>query len=457
MPADAPTMPEVTSAPPGPPTPAQQFHEGIAKADIRSSQQFKSVFKNFEAKAKPMPGQDAPPEKKPEPPPKAKQEPPKPKAEPKPEPSKLASELGEDEESTPQASREEPEAIEASETEAKPETEAKAEESEVTPSKPKKLNAWKIVDEYKGKLARVEKELAAAKASAIPEAEAKQVTERLTKAEARVKELEEELRYKNYEKHPEFLKEYQQPYEAEFRRAMSELKEIPVVDAAGNQRTATADDLIAILNLPLGQAQQAAKEMFGEFTPYVMEYRRSLKSLMDKRQAAIDQVKTQGAERERQMSEAQQRQESELNQFIAETWKQAQQDTLTDSAYGRYFTPRESDPDWNQRLAKGYEVVDRAFSDPNPRDPRLTPQEREKVIRRHSAVRHRAAAFGPLRYENEKLSARVAELEKQLEEYKSTEPGSAGGAKPRASASDQSEDPMARLRSGLAKYARPLA
>jgi hypothetical protein len=460
-------MPEVTNAPASPPTPAQNLNAEYQRANIRNTPQFQSMFKNIANKAKHPLAPDGKPSPKPEPAKpeaKAAPEPPKPKAPEPPKPTaplpQVTTEFGEEAEPETPVTSEEPEQAKApEESEATNEPEAKPEDTEPakTPEKKGKLSPWRLVDEWKGKAAKLERELAEAKSKSIPEIDAKQLNDRASKAEQRVKELEDELRFKDYEKHPEFIEQYQKPYEAEFKRAMAELTEINVVDAAGNERPAAAEDMLALLNLPLGKAQELAKSMFGDFTPYVMEYRRTLKGLMDKRQDAIQQAKTTGAEREKQRTEQTQRQNAELNETITKAWKQAEQDTITDQRYGKYFTPRESDPDWNQRLAKGFELVDRAFSDPNPRDPRLAPEDRAKVIKRHAALRYRAAAFGALRYENEKLGSRVAELEKELEGYKSTEPGSAGGAKPRNGTEGASGGgyTFEKLSQGLRKYVKP--
>ena len=87
---------------------------------------------------------------------------------------------------------------------------------------------------------------------------------------------------------------------------------------------------------------------------------------------------------------------------------------------------------------------------------RLSPEEREKIVKRHAAVRARAAGWGALRYENESLKGKVAELEKALSEYKATEPGSAGGSRSQTKQQTQPNDPWERVKSGLRKYAKAM-
>jgi hypothetical protein len=94
---------------------------------------------------------------------------------------------------------------------------------------------------------------------------------------------------------------------------------------------------------------------------------------------------------------------------------------LADEKNGPFFKPVEGDEHWNQRLAKGFELVDRAFAE-NPLDPNLTSEQRAAVVRRHAAVRNRAAAFGPLKYKVSQLETKVAELTKELEQFKGSTP-----------------------------------
>jgi hypothetical protein len=414
-------MPETTSAPstvtPNPST-ARAVQEQFAKSDIRNTPEFKETFKAFRAKAKPTVSDVGEPR-----PPRVIEKPPEQKEVPKPEPvRRLPPELGEEEDEAPEAPTipedEETEPAETAETEEKADEKP---EQPVTPEKGKKVSAWRLVDEWKKKAANLERELAAIKGKAIPEADSKQLTERLTQTEAKLKEYEDEIRHVNYQKSPEFLEKYQKPYEMAFKRAVAELSEVPVTDAAGAQRPASAEDMLALVSLPLGRAREVANQMFGDFADDAMTHRKEIKSLFEQRQAAIEDAKTHSAEREKQRTEQSTKQQSEV-----------------------------------QRLAKAFELVDKAFNDPSPRDPKLSPEDREKIVKRHAAVRARAAGWGALRYENETLRNKLNEVQKALSEYKSTEPGSAGGSRSQAKPKTEPSDAWGKVKEGLRKYAKPM-
>lgn len=310
-----------------------------------------------------------------------------------------------------------------------PVSESKA-ATEPTPEEAKgktKTNPWKLVEQYKTKLSEAEKQIAEAKTASMAEQERKSLTERAEKAEARIKEYDQELQFQNFTKSDDFKKKYQEPYEAAWKRAMSDVKELAITDPTnGETRAVTIQDMMELVNLPLGKARDSADALFGKFADDVMAHRKEIRSLFEAQTAAIEEAKTKAGEWNKQRQEQLEKTTAELREFTKKTWQEANEAALKDEHYGKYFQPVEGDEDWNQRLAKGTELVDRAFSE-NPADPRLTPEQRALVIKRHAAVRNRARAFGPIRHKLEKAESRIAELEKELAQFKETTPPTEGG------------------------------
>jgi hypothetical protein len=289
--------------------------------------------------------------------------------------------------------------------------------------KPPKESPWKIIDGYKERLAKAERALLEAGKGGIP----KEVQERITKAEARAKELEDEIRFVNYEKSPEFKTKYGDPYDAAWKRAVAEVSEIPVNDN-GASRPATSQDILDLVNLPLGAARSLANERFGEFADDVMAHRKEIRGLFDQRQAALEEARKTGTQREQELQQQRQANQEKIVGEIKTEWQKANDEALADEKNGSFFKPIEGDEHWNQRLAKGFELVDRAFSE-NPEAPNLTPEQRKSIVRRHAAVRNRAAAFGPMKHKISTLETKLAELTKELEQFKGSEPA-AGGRQP---------------------------
>jgi len=292
----------------------------------------------------------------------------------------------------------------------------------------KKVNPWKLVDDYKAKIKAKEAELAELGKRAIPEDKWKSVNETLAQKESRLKELEEEIRYVNYSKSDEFKTKYQKPYDDAWKRAMSELGELTVETADGNSRPVEPKDILELVNMPLGQAHASAVEKFGELAPEVMAQRKEIRKLWDDQAAALEQSRTDGEAREKRTSEARQKEIGEMTTGLKDQWTKANESAAADPKYGTFFKPIDGDEQGNQRLAKGFELADRAFSE-NPLASGLTPEQRNAIVQRHAAVRNRCAAFGRLVYQNQTKDARVKELEAQLAEYNGTEPPADGVAR----------------------------
>lgn len=294
-------------------------------------------------------------------------------------------------------------------------------ETSKTTEKPKKANPWKLIDEWKAKAAKLEQDIVQLKSSGVP----KEVQERIDKAEARAKELENEIRFVNYEKSDEYKEKYFAPYENAWKRAMSDLSEITVDNGQGAQRPVTANDMLQLVNLPLGKARELADQIYGAFADDVMAHRKEIRSLFDAKNAAVEEARKNGETREKQLQEQFQKSHAEVTAQIKEHWDKSNQLASSDEKYGKYFTPVEGDEDGNQRLAKGYQLVDRAFAE-NPMDPKLSAEERKSVVRRHAAVRNRAAAFGRLVLQLSQKQSQIDALTKQLDGYKNTEPPTTG-------------------------------
>lgn len=290
------------------------------------------------------------------------------------------------------------------------------------PAKPAdgKKNPWKLVDEYKARATKAENELLETSKRAIPEAKWKEMETNLQTLQKRRDELESEIRYHDYSKSTEFQEQYQKPYEAAWQRSMSELGEIPVEDN-GTQRAMNTADLLELVNLPLAKAKVLADEKFGTFSGDVMAARKEIRGLYDKQSAALEQARKDAGEREKQRAESTAKQRQEMSTQMLTEWKSANDEVMANPEHGKYFQPKEGDAEGNQRLAKGFELADRAFSE-SPGAPNLTPEQRREIVKRHAAVRLRAAAYGRLKGWNAALEKQVVELTTELASYKGSEP-----------------------------------
>lgn len=298
-----------------------------------------------------------------------------------------------------------------------------------TPEEKKRVNPWKLIDQYKEQTAKLQKEISDLRSAALPKEQREDITRRMDEMSKRNKELEDHIRFVDYSKSAEFKHNFDEPYEKAWVRAMKELGELRVAGEDGTERALEPRDILQLVNLPLPQAREMADQLYGSFADDIMAHRKEIRLLFEARNQALEDARKNGEERVRQNTEVFQRQMGEMGKSIKETWDQTNEAILRDEKYGLYFAPVEGDENVNQRLAKGYELVDRAFSE-NPNDPRLSADDRRAIIKRHAAVRNRAAAFGRLIYDLEQARTKIKALTDELGKYRGSEPPTGGSVRP---------------------------
>lgn len=287
-----------------------------------------------------------------------------------------------------------------------------------------KTNPWKLVDEYKARATKAEGELVEARKGGLNPQERKTFEEQITNLRKQNDELENEIRFTNYSKSTEFKAKFQEPYEKAWFRAVKELSQIPVTEPGGTKRKATVQDLSALVNMDLESARNLADDAFGKFADDVMGYRKEILALHEAQEAALKEAKDKGTIRDKERMEQYQRFKTETSAMITSTW-QSSNESFLNSEEGAQFKPIEGDEEGNQRLAKGFELVDKAYAE-NATDPNLTPEQRAAIIRRHAAVRLRAAGYGRLKYQLSKEKAEHAKTKEKLAKFESTVPSTGG-------------------------------
>lgn len=309
----------------------------------------------------------------------------------------------------------------------------------------KKVSPWKMVKEKEARIKELEARTAELDKLKITPERQKQIDA----LEAKAKQLEEEIRFADYTKSDDYKENYLKPYEQAWTRALTDLNELTVADQNGQERPVSAQDILELVNLPLAQARAEAESKFGPFANDVMQHRKEIRQLAEKQNAAVDEARTKGAERDKLRQQEQQQRHAAVTTEIQDGWTKANEKILTHEKYGTYFKPVDGDQEGNQRLSKGFELADRAFSE-NPMAPDLKPEQRAAIIERHAAVRNRCAAFGRLVYQNGQAQARITELEAQLGTYKQATPATTGSATPPAVGQVKG---FAGIRKTLEKYA----
>lgn len=241
------------------------------------------------------------------------------------------------------------------------------------------------------------------------------LSEELKKTREAHQKLQEEIKYLDYSRSEEFQEKYYKPFVQAFEKGRAKVSSLTVTDENGDRRKATAEDFDKIMQLRDDEAAELAAQMFGEAAgSIVMWHRERVLEANDAQSAALEEFRKTNTDRQKQINERKLEETKKANTLWTEYNKQAAE------KFPKIFQPIEGDDKGNELLKKGFEKADFAFN--LPPDMPL-----EQVVAIHSAIRNKAAAFGRLVYQNTQKDARIAELEKQLEQFKASEPGPGEG------------------------------
>lgn len=291
----------------------------------------------------------------------------------------------------------------------------------------KKPNPWRLADEWKKKAEQAIRERDEMRKNPPTDPEKTALADKIATQEKREKELVDELKFYNYEKHDdEFKKLYDEPYKAQWVAAVEEISQFPVSLADGTTRAGNQEDLLRLVNLPPVEARELAEQMFGKYANDVLRERKLVKEKFDARTRQLDAARKGLGEVQKQKQAQLETSQKQLKETVDKVWESSKKLATEHQTYGEYFKPIEGDQEGNLRLAKGYELVERAFAE-DAADPTLTPDKRADIIKRHAIVYHRAAAFGRVLSKFKAEQAKVSKLEKELAAFKSSEPGEGEG------------------------------
>lgn len=264
--------------------------------------------------------------------------------------------------------------------------------------------------------------------------------ESLQSKDKRIQELEEKLRYASYESTDEYKEKYEKPLTNIYNAGRSKAASLKVVKE-GEERPGARTDFDAIMRISDdAEAADKATELFGNKASLVLYYRERVLELNDQKMQAIEDFKKQGAERTKSETEKATIQKAESEKAAKARSEMFHKLTAESLSKNKLIQLEETDEVGKNLLTAAKAVADLAFNSlPPERFNELPPNVRSKlvngklrpedVVRLHAELHTRAAAYSPLAHKFTKAEARIAELEKELSEFKGSGPG--GGAEKR--------------------------
>lgn len=286
------------------------------------------------------------------------------------------------------------------------------------------LNGYKKSKQLEADLAALQTKYTELESKA-PKTEAERATlaAKLADIEKRYAELDQQLKFSNYQISDEYKNNYEKPYHNAIARAHAKMAELTVTeedrtkepDENGKyptrERQATPADFDEVYSLPEGAAAKLAAKKFGpELVATILNARERIKELGEKAVGAIKEWKEKGATRAKE-AEAQAIQN---RQQVETLWTQVNNDIREKNK--DLYAEREGDKGWNEALAKGTAMADAYFSD------RSQHPIGQKVVF-DAQVRNRIAAFPALVHRMRQLEAEVAAKAKEIADLRGSGPG----------------------------------
>jgi len=324
-----------------------------------------------------------------------------------------------DKEEQPAPDKEPPKETKDKQDEIEGDDEDAAQTPETTGKRP---SPWKLVESYKAKYQEAQHKIAELEnKTAEPP---KEVSERLASIQKRNEELEQHMRYVDYSNSQEFVDKYKKPYEEAWARAVSGLKGLKVqfTDPTSSEvvsRDLTPQDIASLANMDPAAARLEIKNRFPEDAAEVRGYVDKIRDMAYAQNQALEEQKTKGGDWQRQQIE----QVKALHESNNRLWAQIDKEQREKVPF---LQPVEGDDERNIKLEKATAFVQKALA-ANANDPKLTEEQRAKVLKEHVAVRNRAIAYSVLMHENKALKAQLAEREASLKAFEESGPTDGNG------------------------------
>lgn len=246
-------------------------------------------------------------------------------------------------------------------------------------------------------------------------------------ATKRLSTLESELYSRDYVVSPEYKTKFQDRLDQIWSQAKEEGRGLTVRYMDGmkegedgkqepvwKERPATEQDLLSVIDAPIGQRIQIAKKLFGDEKEAVLQWARDVESVRKEADRAIKEKRegyaSEMTKRNQQFVEANQK----IGNFVQQTT------THLENNYPQIFKAAADQPEAAEKLKQGFSFVDETTQ-------KMMSFDINTRAARAAVVRSMAGAFPRLVWDNSRKDSRIAELEAELAQYNRTDPSELGG------------------------------
>lgn len=293
----------------------------------------------------------------------------------------------------------------------------------VDPDKPVRKTPWQLVHEYEAQISELKKQVRSSTEKPIAEhPEYKGLSEKYEAAQKRLSELEDRIRYVDYSASDEYKAKYETPFVNAYTAGRNKTASMSVLtDDSGGSRKGTPDDFDRIMSvMDDDQAATLADEMFGSKAPLVLYHRERVMELNNARNKALEEYREKGSEMAKTQKEQYEKSFNASREQVEKYWQKHVLEPR--ERYAQFGKPIEGDEKGNELLEKGYERAHKAFANLNPLDPRLSPEQREEMVKLHGMIINKAAWFDRVVYQGKAKDAQIKELQDKLKKFEESSP-----------------------------------
>lgn len=265
---------------------------------------------------------------------------------------------------------------------------------------------------------------------------------RIEEYNKRVADYETKLQFTDFTKSQAYKDQFEKPFVESWKTGQARAASMKVVERKSDEgemlqqsRQGTIkdfDDIMAITEDDL--AAEKATELFGNKASIILHHREKIRDIQGREQTAVQEYREKGQAWEKERREATEKHNKEYTGMVDKFQKAAIE------KYPALFKPDESDPKGNELLQRGTHLLERVLKNGAPvadGEQQMTGEEFAIAV---AAVRNKAMGFDRVAYLASTRGKRIKELEKELEQFKSSRPAN-GNGNGRAPAAEE-KDPL---------------
>jgi hypothetical protein len=300
-----------------------------------------------------------------------------------------------------------------------------------------KKTPWQLVHQYEAEIATLRKDLEGARGGSPKDhPDFKSLQERFDATNKRAEELESKIKFISYKDSQEFKDKYEKPYVDAWINGRSRVAAMTFTDPdSGEERRGTPEDFDRLMRIGSeDDAADFATRHFGNKASGILYHRERVQELSGQADKAVEEYRTKGSEQEKLARDQHETFVKSTGSEVGKLWEDGIK--AATEKYPQWSKAVDGDDEGNQLLERGVAMANKAFASFNVFDPKLSKEQRAEMVKLHTALFNKAAWFDRLALADSRKGKRIVELEKQLQDYKASEPGTGTARKPKGAALD---------------------